>query len=77
MSGRAHCVVHQSLLDKMCAEPRPLSELRIVNLTKFDDDEGLWMITVQSESLSHGMNGMRAIIAHDDGTFSLQPDLDT
>ena len=76
MSGRAHCLVSQELLDKMCAEPRPLDALRIVNLSRFDD-EGNWLVTVISNSLPHGLHGMKAIVAHADGTFSLQPDVDT
>ena len=77
MSGRAHCLVHRTLLDKMCEKPQPLDALRIVNLTKFCDEDDLWMVTVQSESLQPGLHGMKAIVAHDDGTFSLQPDTDT
>ena len=67
--------MHRELRDRLYVEPMLRGDIRIIDDKLFDDD-GLHILTVLSERLPSGRNGMRAICIRD-GVAEFQDDLDT
>jgi hypothetical protein len=72
--GRAHCLVHSEVVERIYAERELLSEVQIIDNKAFDND-GLRLIQVISMKLPPGNNGMQDLII-EGGEVRFQPDTD-